>query len=85
MGLSEFGPSEVPRKIKILRSTYYQELLKIEKSKSNGDDNVYVPALRWFSIMDDILKNLPHKRHNFTASVSTFFIRILLNKRLYFF
>ena len=36
MGREEFGVTEVKQKIKNLRSTYNQELQKIQKSKASG-------------------------------------------------
>lgn len=57
---------EVTRKIKNLRSTYNQEILKIEKSKKNGcgSDEVYKPSIKWFDSMDYIMKiiNLKEKQ-----------------------
>lgn len=44
-------------KIRVLRNTYSNELMKIQKSKSSGKglDDVYTPTLRWFSTMDRIV------------------------------
>ncbi|XP_026746865.1 uncharacterized protein LOC113508093 [Trichoplusia ni] len=57
--------NEVTKKIKNLRSTYNQELLKIEKSKKSGSgtDEIYKPSIKWFDSMDYIMKiiNLKEK------------------------
>lgn len=51
-------PKEVPKKIKSLRSTYYLELAKIEKSKASclGANLLYKPLLPWFNDMNHIMK-----------------------------
>ena len=58
MGQEEFGITEVKQKIKNFRSTYNQEVQKIKKSKSSGTspDDVYKPTVKWFDVMDQIMK-----------------------------
>lgn len=59
MGVPGFGLGEARNKIKNLRTTYTQELTKIEKSRADCklDDSVYVPALKWFDIMDSCIRD----------------------------
>jgi hypothetical protein len=54
----------VKRKIKLIRTTYLQELNKIKKSKSSGAsaEQVYKPRLTWFSAADRILGNTVRNR-----------------------
>lgn len=65
MNIPRFTEKDVAKKIKNLRSTYNQELLKIEKSKKSGSgtDDMYKPSIKWFDIMDYIMKiiNLKEK------------------------
>nr|CAI5826646.1 unnamed protein product [Callosobruchus analis] len=60
MNLSGFGVKEIKMKIKNIRSTYSQELKKIKDSKNSGagSDMVYVPSVKWFSLLDASLQNL---------------------------
>lgn len=62
---------DVPKKIKALRSTYYLELAKIEKSKGSGwgTDFVYKPSLPWFNNMGYIMKT-PNVKEKETSSNS---------------
>lgn len=50
MGKPGFKVAEIKSKMRNLKSTYYQEKKKIEKSKASGrsTDNVYVPNIKWF-------------------------------------
>lgn len=54
-----FGISEFKQKIKNLRTTYHQEIQKIARSKKSGSgtEDMYTPSLKWFSIMDYIVRN----------------------------
>lgn len=58
LNLTNFSMKDVPKKIKALRSTYYLELAKIEKSKASdsGTNPVYKPLLPWIDYMNHILK-----------------------------
>lgn len=57
MNLPNFGEKEIVVKIKNIRSTYCQELKKIRESKISGSGDVYVPNLKWFSILNSIRKD----------------------------
>ena len=50
MGIPGFGIVEVKNKIKNLRSTYNQEVLKIKKSakSGSGSEDLYTPPMKWF-------------------------------------
>ncbi|KAF5301965.1 hypothetical protein FQA39_LY10535 [Lamprigera yunnana] len=50
--------ADVTKKIKNLRSTYNQEIIKIAKSKQRGSgtDDEYKPSIKWFDLMDYIMK-----------------------------
>lgn len=58
IALPGFGVNEVRNKIKNLRSTYNQEVLKIKKSAKSGSgkEDVYVPSMKWFEILDPVMK-----------------------------
>lgn len=45
-------------KIKSIKTTYRQECMKVEESKSSGQgtDNLYVPKLTWYSLADSFLR-----------------------------
>ncbi|CAL1294481.1 unnamed protein product [Larinioides sclopetarius] len=66
MAIPGFGDREVRRKLKSLKSTYHLEVGKIQKSIKSGmsTENLYVPNMKWFSVMDEYLKNVSEKRHN---------------------
>lgn len=66
MSMDKFGVEEVKQKIKNLRSTYNQEVAKIQRSKilESNSANVYVPNIKWFVIMDGFVKNM--KRQSLT-------------------
>lgn len=44
----------------LFRSTYSQELKKIKDSKSSGagTDTIYIPSVKWFSLLDASLRDL---------------------------
>jgi len=54
----EFGVAEVKQKINNIRSTYNQEVQKIQKSRASGisPDDVYKPTVKWFYVMDQTMK-----------------------------
>ncbi|XP_012547131.1 uncharacterized protein LOC101740234 [Bombyx mori] len=60
MNIPGFGEKEIKLKIKNIRSTYSQELKKIKDSKSSGagTDTIYIPSVKWFSLLDASLRNL---------------------------
>ncbi|XP_046671193.1 uncharacterized protein LOC124361198 [Homalodisca vitripennis] len=59
LGIAGFGVNELKQKIKNLRCTYNQECIEIQKSKKygSGSTEVYVPNLKWFPVMDNIIKS----------------------------
>lgn len=59
MGKEGFGVTELKQKIKIIRTTYNQEASKIKKSKKSGakPDDIYVPSVKWFRLMEEIMDN----------------------------
>ncbi|KAL2720055.1 uncharacterized protein V1478_010321 [Vespula squamosa] len=57
MQIPGFGPREVARKIKNLKSAYQQEVKKIEKSEEKpGMGSVYRPRVIWFDLLDNFLR-----------------------------
>jgi hypothetical protein len=58
MGWEEFGVTEVKQKTKNIRSTYNQEVQKIQKNTASGTspDDVYKPTVKCFDVMDQIMK-----------------------------
>ncbi|KAG8278616.1 hypothetical protein J6590_014171 [Homalodisca vitripennis] len=58
MGKEGFGIQEAKQKIKNMRSTYNQELTKIKISTKSGagSTDIYVPAVKWFAILDPVMK-----------------------------
>ncbi|CAH2085039.1 unnamed protein product [Euphydryas editha] len=61
MNIPGFGEKEIKLKIKNIRSTYSQELKKIKDTKNSGagTHTVYIPTVKWFSLLDASLRNLP--------------------------
>ncbi|XP_053615852.1 uncharacterized protein LOC128678380 [Plodia interpunctella] len=55
---------EIKNKIKSLRSTYHQELKKVDNSKStgNGSSELYKPNLAWFKEMEFLNDTFEHRR-----------------------
>lgn len=79
MNIVGFNVPEVKTKIRNLKSTYFQEKRKIEKSKASGSgsENVYKPNIKWFDEMDTLLNNVDGRRITFD-NVSTY------TKKLYY-
>lgn len=71
LGLTD--TNEVTKKIKNLRLTYNQEVLKIEKSKKSisGTDEVYKPIIKWFDSMDYIMKIINLKEKQTTSNLAS--------------
>ncbi|CAH1963880.1 unnamed protein product [Acanthoscelides obtectus] len=69
--MSLVNTSEVTKKIKNLRSTYNQGRAKIEKSKKSGSgsEDVYKSSLKWFDIMDHIMKTINLKEKETTSNL----------------
>ncbi|XP_045496131.1 uncharacterized protein LOC123694679 isoform X2 [Colias croceus] len=66
MQLTGFNIKDVQAKIKCLRSTYYLELDKIEKSERlNDEEHVYVPKIEWFNEMHSFIYDVTLKRKDF--------------------
>jgi len=63
LGLTDMN--EVTKKIKNLRSTYNQEVLKIEKSKKSGSGT----STKWFDSMDYIMKIINLKEKQTTSNL----------------
>ena len=68
LNIRGFGPAEIIRKFKNLRSSYCQELKKIAASKRSGrsTDEVYKPKVVWFEKMNSFLH--PHVQQRPTKS-----------------
>lgn len=71
MGIHGFGASEAKTKIKNLRSTYNQELVKIRRSQMSGcpRSDVYVPNVKWFKTFHEIMTQIKGESGNQTDSV----------------
>ena len=74
MGREEFGVTEVKQKIKNIRSNYNQEVQKIQESKASGTslDDVYKPTVKWFDVMDQIMKGSKSRSETQSNLVSKF-------------
>uniref|UniRef100_T1HAF1 MADF domain-containing protein n=1 Tax=Rhodnius prolixus TaxID=13249 RepID=T1HAF1_RHOPR len=57
MNWSTLSTDEIKQKIKNLRSTYNQELVKIKRSIISGrvGDDIYKPNVKWFPIMESVM------------------------------
>lgn len=63
MNIENLDMEDVTNKIKTLRSTYYLECDKIEKSSRPGlGKNVYVPKIKWFPVLHGFIKDVAIKR-----------------------
>lgn len=76
MNIQGFGIPEAKNKMRNLRSTYYQEKRKIEKSKTSGSgsDEVYVPSLKWYTEMNALLKDVDDSRKTFDNVSMKYFL-----------
>lgn len=78
MNIAGFGVPEAKKKMRTLRSTYYQEKKKIQNSmrSGSGTDTVYVPNLHWYKEMDSLLKDIDERRTTIenVSNKTTFFI-----------
>ncbi|XP_047035754.1 uncharacterized protein LOC124641638 [Helicoverpa zea] len=61
LNIPELKVRDVPQKIKNLRTSYYQEIRKIEASMKDGVAT-YTPKVSWFPIADEILRTIPSNR-----------------------
>ena len=59
MNIPGLGLQDAKNKIKNLRSTYSQELKKINDSKKSGAgvSNVYTPNIKWLKEMEEVFNN----------------------------
>ena len=75
MDIDNFEIQDVRQKIKSIRSTYQQEQIKVEKSEQSGTgiQDVYKPAVKWFQLMNDVMKQGVMKRALTNNLVSYFF------------
>jgi hypothetical protein len=64
MGLEGFGVSDVKYKIKNIRSSYCQELKKIQFSEAScsSPEDVYRPTVVWFNTLHAFLKSFVFQR-----------------------
>lgn len=79
MGIPGFKVAEVKSKMRNLKSTFYQEKKKIDKSKASGSstDNVYVPNIKLFFEMKALLEDADERRHTFD-NVSTLYTLLFI-------
>ena len=72
MGIEGFTVADARQKVKSLRNTYNQQLLKIEKSRKSGmgREDVYTPSLKWFHLMDTFMRKTKEKRSSQSNLVS---------------
>ncbi|XP_026739262.1 uncharacterized protein LOC113502080 [Trichoplusia ni] len=63
---------DVKNKIRSLRTTFFAELAKIEKSKTTGSgtSNIYTPKLSWFNTMNFLLTSTELRRNEESTTVS---------------
>jgi hypothetical protein len=64
MDLEGFGVSDVKYKIKNIRSSYCQELKKIQCSEANcsSPEDVYKPTVVWFNTLHSFLRSFVFQR-----------------------
>jgi len=64
MHIADFGVPEVKKKMRTLRSTYYQEKKKIQNSirSGNGTDTLYVPNIPWYQEMNSLLTDVDERQ-----------------------
>lgn len=68
MNINGFGIKEVAQKIKNLRSTYFQEVRKIERSKMIGSPGLYKPRVPWFGIVESCLGQPRERRETLSPT-----------------
>lgn len=76
MAIPDFGPKEAYNKIRSLKSNFSQEHKKVKDSIKSGAglDDIYVPNIKWYKLMDDALKavNVGECRETSSNMVSIF-------------
>lgn len=77
--MNMISSAEVTKKIKNLRSTYNQEIIKISKSKKSGSaaEELYKPSIKWFEDMDYIMNVINIKEKETTSNLVSCFISIV--------
>lgn len=75
LNITGISNKDIPKKIKNLRSSYYQELKRIEASTRSGasQDSVYKPKVSWFTTADGFLRTFRNNQET-VSSVSKIFI-----------
>ncbi|KAI4455587.1 hypothetical protein MML48_9g00001466 [Holotrichia oblita] len=68
MNIPDFKTHDVKNKIKNLKSTYNQELIKIRKSEHSGmgTEDCYKPKIKWFAAMHGFIKFVDKKRESYS-------------------
>lgn len=61
LNIPNLRDTDIPNKIKNLRSSYYQEIKKIRRSIRLGG-SVYKPKVTWFPTVDGFLRPFRHER-----------------------
>lgn len=89
MNIEGFGVAEAKAKIKSLRGTFNIEFAKQQKSAKSGcgSADVYVPTLKWFNIMKQVMVKGTLKRQTTSTLVSKilfFFILVFLSYLWFF-
>jgi len=74
MEREEFRVAKVKQKIKNIWSTCNQEVQKIQKSRASGisPDDVYKLTVKWFDVMDQIMKSSKGRSQTRSNLVSKF-------------
>ncbi|CAG4938807.1 unnamed protein product [Parnassius apollo] len=64
MGIPGLDVNAVITKIKNIRSTYSQEVKKINDSMKSGAgaDSIYKPSVKWFDILHDVLRSIKPRK-----------------------
>lgn len=80
MAIENFTIEDVKNKIKSIRSTYYLEVDKINKStRSGASGNTYEPKIKWFHELHSFIKNMTVKRKTYVSKLLMTYITYYLN------
>ncbi|XP_047522334.1 uncharacterized protein LOC125061152 [Pieris napi] len=73
MGIPGFDVNAVITKIKNIRSTYSQEVKKINDSMKSGAgaDSIYKPNVKWFDILHDVLQSVNLENRKTQSNMNT--------------
>lgn len=79
LGIEHFTAKHVVIKFKNLRSSYLQEVKKIKESSKSGcsSDDVYIPKVAWFPIMDRFLHSHVKSRKTHSNMVESNTVSII--------